>query len=107
MRFRNISMILGSLATFLLVFLSDPDLGPGMNMIFGAQTLLALKTIVTASLACLVIHLSSKTLFDYIHRLEFFLKAKETAQGAGLALIALAIYMVAAAIVFVALISHI
>lgn len=100
MRFRNISLVLGTLATLILVFLSDPDLGPGMNMIFGANTLLLIKSVVALSLACLVLHLSRKTLFDYINVKEMFDKAMETSEGAGKALIALAVFMCSFAVVF-------
>ena len=103
MRFRNISLILGSLATMLLVFLSDPDLGPGMSLIFGANTLLAVKSVVILSLACLIVHLSRKTLFDYIDMSKFFDEALKTPTGAGLALIGLGLFLVAFSVVFVAI----
>ena len=100
MRFRNISIIIGVAATFLLTFLSDPDIGPNVSMFFGAQTLLAVKSVVTLSLACLVIHLSRKTLFDYLKVHLFFEEAKKSPQGSGLALVATAIFMLAFSIVF-------
>lgn len=100
MRFRNISIIVGVVSTFLLIFLSDPDIGPKMNMFFGAQTLLGVKSVVTLSLACLVLHLARKTLFDYLKVHLFFEEAKKSSQGSGLALVATAIFMLAFSIVF-------
>lgn len=100
MRFRNISILIGSVAAFLFIFLSDPALSPGLGLAFGAQTVLAVKSIVTLSLAALVLHLSRKTLFDYLDVSKFFEKANETPQGSGLALIGLGLVLIAFAIVF-------
>lgn len=100
MRFRNISMIIGTIATMALVFLSDPDLGPGMNMLFGTNTLLLVKSVVALSLACLVLHLSRKTLLDYINVEAFFKKALETSDGAGKAIIGIGVILLAFSVIF-------
>ena len=104
MRFRNVSIILGCLASIFLILVSDPTLNLGFGVSYGAQLVLAIKTIVTLSLAALVIHLGRKTLFDYLDVSAYLDKAKETAQGAGLAVIGVGLVMVAFAIVFVSLV---
>ena len=104
MRFRNISIILGCLASIFLILVSDPTINLGFGVTHGAQLVLAIKTIITLSLAALVIHLGRKTLFDYLDISLYLDKAKETAQGAGLAVIGVGLVLIAFAIVFVSLV---
>lgn len=104
MRFRNISIILGCLASIFLILVSDPTINLGFGVTYGAQLVLAIKTIVTLSLAALVIHLGRKTLFDYLDVSIYLEKAKETPQGAGLAMIGVGLVLIAFAVVFVSLV---
>lgn len=102
MRFRNVFMVYGTLLTIMVWVLSDPDLGFVQNLPFGSSTagtfIILLKSVIYVA----ALHLSRRALVDYLDLEEYFLKAKETAQGAGLATLAVGLIMVAIAIVILA-----
>lgn len=101
MRFRSVSMIIGCIATFMMVLLSDPFF-ESLKLPVGAQTFLFVKSVVMLSIACLVVHLARKTLFDYINLGDYFRKALETPEGAGRAIQGVSIMLIAVALVYVA-----
>lgn len=102
MRFRHVFLTIGSLLTFLVLLISDPDGGFVQNLPFGSGTASTLIILVTSILYIGLLHISRKGLFDYIDLEVFFKKALESSEGAGKALIAVAIAMVAIAIVIFA-----
>lgn len=104
MRYRQVSLILGSLAALALTFFSDPDVGPKMGFSVGAQTFLLIKSIVMLSLAALVVHLGRKTLFDYLDLYEAIQQALKSPEGAGKAIQGIGLMLIAFAIVFAALV---
>jgi succinate dehydrogenase hydrophobic anchor subunit len=85
MRFRDRFLIGGSLIVLIALFATDPDKGLSTGM----QVL----SIASGMLALILAHWALKALFDYksADREDLFTKAKESATGAGLALISLAI----------------
>jgi succinate dehydrogenase hydrophobic anchor subunit len=87
MRFRDRFLIGGSLLVLVALFVTDPDKGlsTGMQVLSIASGLLAL----------ILAHWARKALFDYSEADmgDLFAKAKESATGAGLALLALAVVL--------------
>ena len=104
MRYRQISLILGSLAALALTFFSDPDVGVKLGFSAGAQTFLLIKSIVMLSLAALVVHLGRKTLLDYFDLFEAIQQGLKTPEGAGRVVQGVGLILVAFAIVFAALV---
>ena len=102
-RFRYISMLVGSLAALVMILLTDPDLASLLQLPFGARAVITFKTLLMVSVAAAFIHYARKTLFDYFDLSEYLIKAKESATGAGLAIIGVAVMLLATGIVFAAL----
>lgn len=102
MRFRHIFLGIGGLLTVVVLLISDPDFLFIQNLPFGSGTASTLIILVTSILYIGLLHISRKGLFDYIDLEVFFKKALESSEGAGKALIAVAIGMVAIAIVILA-----
>lgn len=102
MRFRHIFLGIGGLLTVVVLLISDPDFLFIQNLPFGSGTASTLIILVTSILYIGLLHISRKGLFDYIDLEVFFKKALESSEGAGKALIAVAIAMVAIAIVIFA-----
>lgn len=102
MRFRHVYM--GGFSALILIglFVSSPDAGIIQDLPFGAgfiaTILLMLKAVIFVSL----LHFSRKALFDYVDLAEYFNQAKTTPEGAGQALISVALAMVAIAILIYA-----
>lgn len=84
-RFRNLFMLLGSLAVIAALFLTDVDHGAGAAMV--------LLRLAACVLAVSFAFLSTKAMFDYkaADKQNLFSKAGEESTGAGLALVAWAI----------------
>ena len=82
-RFRNIFLILGSLAVVAYLLVSDPDKG--------SLTLSFLAQLATPVIAVAFAHLARKALFDYIDMGNLYRKAKETATGSGLTFLGICI----------------
>jgi len=102
MRFRNVFMGIGSLLVIILLLLSDPDGGLVQNMPFGAGTLSLLITLVVSILYVGLLHLSRKSLMDYIDLEHYFKKALLTPEGSGLAIIGVGLIMVSISLVILA-----
>lgn len=102
MRFRNVFLGIGSLLVVLVLLLSDPDSGFVRNLPFGASTLSFLIILVSSVLYIGVLHLGRKALLDYIDLEEYFKKAKLSPEGAGAALIAVALFSVSISLVILA-----
>lgn len=102
MRFRNVFLLIGSLLTILVLFLSDPDVALVQNLPFGSGTLVILIVLVTSILYVGMLHLSRRALMDYLDLEQYFKKALMSPEGAGLALIAVGLMMTAISIVILA-----
>ena len=101
MRFRNIYTIIGSFLVIFLWLLTDPDGGLIQHMSFGASTVATLVVLTKSLLYVTLLHYSRKALFDYIDLSEYFENAKKDGDS-GEALIALAIFTLAIAVVIYA-----
>lgn len=102
MRFRHVFLTIGSVLTVFVLLMSDPDGGFVRNLPFGSGTLSLLITLVVSILYIALLHLARKGLFDYIDLEVYFKKALQTPEGAGYALIAVAVAMLAIAVVILA-----
>lgn len=105
MRFRHIYMIIGSILTLLLWLLTDPDTGFIQNLGFGASTVATIVILLKSVFYVALLHMSRKALIDYIDLKPYFDKALQTSEGAGRALMAVAIMMIAIAIVMLAAVT--
>lgn len=102
MRFRHIFMGLGTVFVLFLVFFSDPSVGVLSQLPFGSGLLGVLVGLAIAQLYIGLLHVARKGLFDYIDLETFFNKAIESPVGAGLALLAITVAMVAVSVVILA-----
>lgn len=87
MRYRHTYMYAGSLFVIFIWFLSDPDVGIIQNLPLGASTVATVLILLKSFLYVTVLHMSRKALIDYIDLEEYFKKAKQSAEGAGLAIV--------------------
>ncbi len=87
MRFRDKFLIGGSLIVLIALFATDPDKGLSTGMM--------LLSIASGMLTLILAHWARKALFDYdeADMGDLFAKAKESATGAGLALLSLAVVL--------------
>lgn len=99
LRFRHVYMGIGSVLVILLWLLSDPDSGYISQLPFGAGTLATFIILTKVVVYMAFFQLSGNSLFDYLDIEEHFNKAKETPEGAGRALIAVGLGLVAVALV--------
>ena len=83
-RFRNIFLVLGSIAIVTYLYISDPNPGYGKTLVF-------LGTLATPVIAVFFSHLARKALFDYLDMGQLYRKAKETATGSGLVFLGICI----------------
>ena len=86
LRFRNIFLVLGSIAIIAYLYISDPNPGHGTTLVF-------LGTLATPVIAVFFAHLARKALFDYLDMGQLYRKAKETATGAGLIFLGICLVM--------------
>lgn len=107
MRFRFVSMVFGTLALLAMALLSDPTIGKYLSLPFGGQTMLILKAVSVFGVSCFVIHVSRKTLFDYVDLSKYIEKSAETPLSAALLVIGVGIFMLAVSQVFQAMMSQI
>lgn len=98
MRFRYVYMGIGSFLTILLWLLTDPDSGLIENLPFGASTVATIAILLKTVWYIAMLHLSRRALFDYLDLKQYFDKALQTSEGAGRALTAVAIAMLAIAV---------
>ena len=102
MRLRNIYTIIGSVLVLLLWVLTDPDGGLLQHLTFGSSAIATIVILSKSILYVAVLHVTRKALFDYIDLGDLYDKAKETPQGAGLAIVGVGLFIVACAIVIYA-----
>lgn len=105
MRFRHVFLGIGSFLVAILLLLSDPDGGLVQNLPFGAGTLSTLIILVTSILFIALLHVARKSLFDYLDLEVYFRKALMSPEGAGMALIAVALAMISISLAILAAIS--
>ncbi len=103
MRFRDIYVIVGTITTILLLFVSDPDAKLIQNLGALAGPVVVLTIIAKGILGAALLYVTRKAMFDY--PIADFGKlgenASRTPEGAGLYAIAIAIMVVGFAIVLV------
>ena len=100
-QFRFVSIILATLALIILTLLSDPTMPKLFEGVpYGANLLILAKTVASYGVSAAILHIARRTLADYLDVSVFYEKSLQTPQSAATALIGLAIYMVAFAIVF-------
>lgn len=102
MRFRHIFMGIGTVFIMFFIFSSDPTVGWLSQLPFGSGLLGVMVGLAIAQLYIGLIHVARKGLFDYIDLEIFFKKALESAVGAGLALVAVSVSMVAISLAILA-----
>ena len=107
MRFRFVSMVFGTLALLAMALLSDPTVGKYLSLPFGGQTMLILKAVSVFGVSCFVIHVSRKTLFDYLDLSKPIEKAIETPLSAAVLVVGVGIFVLAVSQVFQAMMSQI
>ncbi len=95
-------MGLGTLFAITAWILTDPDLELVQALPIGASTVATLIILLKSIFYVGMLHLSRKGLFDYLNLKQFFDEAKTSAQGAGLALIAVSVAMLAISVVMYA-----
>ena len=83
-RFRNIFLVLGSIAILAYLYVTDPNPGYGRTIVF-------LGSLATPVIAVFFAHLARKALFDYLDMGQLYKKAKETATGSGLVFLGICI----------------
>lgn len=102
MRFRHTYMLFGSIFAIMLSALSDPDNGFIQGLPFAASTVATIVILLKSILYVGLLHASRKALTDYFDMEVFANKALESSEGAGKAMIAVALIMIAIAIVIFA-----
>lgn len=102
MRFRHVYMGLGSLMVIFISLLTDPDLGLITELPMGAGTLATIVILLKAILYTGLLHFTRKGLMDYFDLEEYLVKARETSEGAGAAVVGVGLYTIAMAIVIYA-----
>lgn len=102
LRFRNVFIVGGGLLTILLWILTDPNSGIIQDLPFGASTIVMLATLLRATWFIAMLHIGRRALLDYIDLSQLFIKAEETSEGAGKAIIGIGLMMIAVAIVICA-----
>jgi hypothetical protein len=95
-------MLFGTLFAILISALSDPDSGFIQSLPFAASTVATIVILLKSILYVGILHCSRKALLDYFDMEVYAVKALETSEGAGKAMTAVAIIMVAIAIVIFA-----
>lgn len=102
MRFRDVFLGIGSILVLILLILGDPAQGVVQDMPFGAATVGLILNLVISVFFVAFLHFSRKALVDYIDLEEFFKKAIESSQGAGMAIIGVGLIMLSVAVVIFA-----
>ena len=105
-RFRYVYMGIGTVLTMIVFLLSDPTGGGGAlrNLPFGAGVAASVIMSLWIIFYVLFLHLSRMALMDYVHLSQFFKKALGTPEGAGLAVIGVAIMTLAVSMIIAAVI---
>ena len=102
MRFRNLFMVEGAILTSLVLIITDPNSRIITDLHYGVELIGVISTLLVAHFYIALLHISSKALLDYVNREELFQKAKESSEGAGMALIAVGLFAVAISLVIMA-----
>ena len=101
-RFRHTFLYIGAFLIVVLFVLTDPNNGIIESLPFGASTLVLISQLLKSVWFIGMLHAGRRALFDYLDLRLIFLEAEKSSEGAGQALMAVAIAMVAIAIVIAA-----
>lgn len=102
MPFRYVYMVILSILTVGLLFLTDPDTGLIQGLPIGAQAVATLTMLSVAVLFVSLLHISRRALFDYIDLGELVKQAAKGPAGAGLVFLGVCVAMVAISVVIAA-----
>lgn len=106
MRFRHVYMGIGTILVILIWLLTDPDAGLIQSMPFGSGLIATIVILTKTVLYATALHFTRKGLLDYIDLKTYFDKALQTSDGAGRALTAVGLIMIAIAIIIMAAVSN-
>jgi hypothetical protein len=99
-------MIGGTILTLFMWLITDPDAGLIENMTIGVGTVATLVILLKSVFYIGMLHISRKALLDYIDLGTYFVKALETPEGSGSAIIGVGIMMLSIALVIYAATSN-
>lgn len=99
MRFRNIYLGIGSLLMIAIWILTDPRTGLIQSIAPVASTLATLVILFKSIIYVGALHLSRKSLIDYVDLKAFFDKAFLTPEGSGRAIQGIGLMMIAISVV--------
>jgi hypothetical protein len=102
MRFRHVYMIGFTFLTFLMLFVTSPDVGIIDSLPMGAGFIATVVLMLRAVIYVAILHFSRKALFDYLDMEALHEKAKTDPMAAAVAMVAMAIAMIAIAMLIVA-----
>ena len=71
-------------------------------MRYGTELITVISSLVVAHFFIALLHFARKALFDYLNLEELFVKAKQSSEGAGLALVGMGLFSVSIALVIMA-----
>lgn len=94
MKFRYISLTIGTLLVLFLLWATTPG-AEIIQVKYGADTIRRLTALAAAYLGVLFLYLGTKSLTDMVKLEEVYRKAMESPTGAGLAFIAVALIFIA------------
>lgn len=92
-RFRYVYMVIFSILTLALLFLTDPDAGIIQGLGVGAGFVATLALLTKIVLYITAQHVSRKGLYDYVDLQLFFEKALQEPTSAAIALVAMSIFV--------------
>lgn len=101
-RKRHTFLYIGSAFVFILYVLIEPDSHFVQGLPFGANTIVLMATLLKAIWYISLLHLARKSIFDYLDLYTLIGKAEKTPEGAGYAIIGVAVFMLAVALVIAA-----
>lgn len=101
-RFRDVYLFIGGTLVIFLYLVTDPNANLIQNLPFGASTIVLLSTLLKSIWYVGFLHFSRLALLDYVNLSPLFRKAEQSPEGAGRALVAVALMMVSISIVILA-----
>jgi len=102
MRFRHVFIGLGSLLVITALLLSDPDSGVIKSLPFGSDTVALIINLTVSVLYIGLLHVARKGLVDYIDLKMYFVKALQSSEGSGLAIIGVGLIMLSVSLTILA-----
>lgn len=99
MRFRHTYMLIGSIFVVILFLITDPESKLIENMPFGASTVVMITWLLRTIWCVGILHLSRRALLDYLDLRTLLIKAEQTPEGAGRAMQAVGMIMIAVSII--------